>query len=64
MPDGQVLVREGQGVFKFKLLHKQQTTQRKPIECVLSRLAVVVRVDGDELELELEGVGPSSSILY
>ena len=31
---------------------------------VLSRLAVVVRVDGDELELELEGVGPSSSILY
>jgi hypothetical protein len=31
---------------------------------VLSRLAVVVRVDGDELELELEGVDPSSSILY
>jgi hypothetical protein len=66
MPDGQVLVRVGQGVFKFKLLHKQENN-RQPngsLSNVLSRLAVVVRVDGDELELELEGVGPSSSILY
>ena len=66
MPDGQVLARVGQGVFKFKLLHKQENN-RQPngsLSNVLSRLAVVVRVDGDELELELEGVGPSSSILY
>jgi hypothetical protein len=58
MPDGQVLVRVGQGVFKFKLLHKQENN-RQPngsLSNVLSRLAVVVRVDGDELEhLNLKG---------
>jgi hypothetical protein len=41
-------------VFKFKLLHKQVRQPKGNLSNVLSRLAVGVRVDGDELELELE----------
>ena len=45
--------------FKFKLLHKQQTTFKGSLSKVLSRLAVGVsgesrRHDGDKLKLELE----------
>jgi hypothetical protein len=45
-------------------IHVNNRQPNGSLSNVLSRLAVVVRVDGDELELELEGVGPSSSILY
>ena len=40
--------------FKFKLLHINDRQHSGSLSNVLSRLAVEVRVDGDELELELE----------
>jgi hypothetical protein len=56
MPEGQVLVRVGQAGCSSSSYYINNRQPNGSLSNVLSRLAVVVRVDGDELEhLNLKG---------